>query len=158
MVTAPAAQGLESVGIFRDLSAADKTAMESELEKMPLRRGEVLVRQGEAADALYIVVSGRFEVRLHGRDDIVAEIGPGSPIGEIAFLAGGTRTATVTASRDSLVLKLGRSEFDSLCQRIPAIWRTLTATLASRLADQTAGRRAVTVASMMSQRSVFCLS
>ena len=60
----------------------------------------------------------------------IAEIGPGSPVGEIAFLAGGVRTATVTAARDSLVLKLGREQFDRLCASTPAIWRTLTAALA----------------------------
>ena len=117
--------------------------MQAELAKLPLARGEVLVRQGDPADALYVVVSGRFQVHVSGRDEVVAEIGPGMPIGEIAFLAGGERTATVTAVRDSLVLRLGRTEFEQLCQRVPDIWRTLTAALASRLADQTAGRREI---------------
>lgn len=141
MASGDTAQGLANVGIFRDLSAEDRAAMEAELEKLSLKRGDVLVRQGDEADNLYFVVTGRFDVRLAGRDDVVAEIGPGSPIGEIAFLAGGTRTASVIASRDSLVLKLSRQDFDRLCQRIPGIWRTLTATLANRLANQTAGRR-----------------
>ena len=133
---------LESIGIFRDLSPAERQAMEAELETMPLKRGEVLVRQGDPADALYIVVSGRFEVHIHGRTSVVAELGPGSPVGEIAFLAGGERTATVIAGRDSLVLRLGRAEFDALCRRVPQIWPTLTATLAARLADTNAGRSA----------------
>lgn len=118
--------------------------MEAELARVPLVRGEVLMRQGEPADSLYFVVSGRFEVRIASRSQPVAEIGPGSPIGEIAFLAGGERTATVVAVRDSLVLRLGRPEFDDLCRRIPNIWRSLTAALALRLADQTAGRREAT--------------
>jgi NTE family protein len=133
-------QSLGAVGIFRDLSPADRAAMAAELDKLQLARGETVVSQGQPADALYIVVSGRFEVHVRGRSAPVAEIGPGMPIGEIAFLAGGERTATVTAVRDSLVLRLGRAEFDRLCQRAPQIWRTLTATLANRLADQTAGR------------------
>lgn len=141
MASGDTTEGLSSVGIFRDLSSADRIAMEAEFEKLALQRGDVLVRQGEEADNLYIVVTGRFDVRIASRTDVVAEIGPGSPIGEIAFLAGGTRTATVVASRDSLVLKLGRADFERLCQRLPGIWRTLTATLASRLAEQTAGRR-----------------
>ncbi|HEX4893604.1 MAG TPA: patatin-like phospholipase family protein [Hyphomicrobiaceae bacterium] len=140
----PAADhSLTAVGVFRDLSPEDRAAMEAELDKIQLARGEALVRQGEAADALYIVVSGRFGVFVRGRDAPVAEIGPGMPIGEIAFLAGGERTATVMAVRDSLVLRLGRAEFERLCQRAPQIWRTLTATLANRLADQTAGRSEV---------------
>ena len=133
--------GLFDDGIFKDLSPADRQAMAAELETMPIARGEVLVRQGDPADALYIVISGRFEVHLRGRDGAIAEFGPGSPVGEIAFLAGGERTATVIASRDSLVLRLGRPEFDRLCQRAPQIWRTLTTTLATRLAETNAGTR-----------------
>ncbi len=133
-------ESLASIDVFRDLSPELRAVLEGEFVKRPLRRGEVLVRQGEEADALFIVVSGRFDVRLAGRETPVAEIGPGSPIGEIAFLAGGTRTATVTAVRDSIVLRIGRVEFERLCEQAPQIWRTLTATLAGRLADQTAGR------------------
>ncbi len=141
MTVTPSSSSLAAVGIFRDLSPDDRRAMEAELETMAVTRGATLMRQGEAADALYIVVSGRFQVHIRGRDGAIAEIGPGSPVGEIAFLAGGERTATVIAARDSLVLRLGRTEFDRLCQRIPGIWRTLTATLAARLADATAGGR-----------------
>ncbi|MGE0699162.1 MAG: patatin-like phospholipase family protein [Hyphomicrobiaceae bacterium] len=132
--------GLARVGIFADFTDEERAALELELAPMPLARGAVLMREGEASDALYIVVSGRFDVRIAARAEPVAEIGPGSPVGEIAFLAGGPRTATVTAARDSLVVRLERADFDRLCQRIPRIWGTLTATLARRLADQTAGR------------------
>lgn len=131
---------LADVAIFDGLPPAERAALESELETISLQRGEVLVRQGDAADALFVIMSGRFGVTIAGRIGLVAELGPGSPVGEIAFLAGGTRTATVTAARDSLVLKLSRDDFDRLCARSPAIWRTLTTALARRLADQTALR------------------
>lgn len=133
-------RGFARVGIFADLTDEELGAVEAGLDPLPVRRGDVLVRQGDEADALYIVVSGRFDVRIEGREAPVAEIGPGSPVGEIAFLAGGRRTATVTAVRDSLVVRLERADFDRLCHRIPRIWGTLTATLARRLADQTAGK------------------
>ena len=132
--------GLSDVAIFGDLLPSERATIESELETIALERGRVLVRQGDVADALFIVLSGRFDVSVAGRNDPIAEVGPGSPVGEIAFLAGGVRTATVTAARDSLVLKLGREQFDRLCAKTPAIWRTLTSALARRLADQTAGR------------------
>ena len=87
------------------------------------------------ADALFVVVTGRFTITLAGQQRIIAEIGPGQPIGEIAFLAGGPRTATVTALRDSVVLRLGREDFDMLAARNPGILRTLTVTLARRVAE-----------------------
>jgi NTE family protein len=130
--------GLPAIEIFSGLAASEKAAVASRLTTLSLRRGDVLVRQGEAADALYIVVSGRFAVTRGGRRGVVTEIGPEQPIGEIAFLTGGERTATVTAMRDSLVLRLSRGEFDQLTKVHPAIWGSLTATLARRLAETTA--------------------
>lgn len=130
-----AAHGLDGVEIFQDLDPAERAKLAAELDTINLRRGEVLVRQGEPADALYVVVTGRFTITLDNRRQILAEIGPGQPIGEIAFLAGGTRTATVTALRDSAVLRLGRSEFETLAARNSSILRTLTVTLARRVAE-----------------------
>ncbi|TMJ69053.1 MAG: cyclic nucleotide-binding domain-containing protein [Alphaproteobacteria bacterium] len=127
--------GLDGVEIFRDLEDAERARLAAELETLNLKRGDVLVRQGEMADALYVVVTGRFSVTVAGRRQMIAELGPGQPVGEIAFLAGGVRTATVTALRDSLVLRLGRAEFEELSSKNPSIWHTLTVTLARRVAD-----------------------
>ena len=52
--------GLDGVEIFRDLEEDERARLAAELETLNLRRGEVLVRQGEMAEALYIVVTGRF--------------------------------------------------------------------------------------------------
>jgi NTE family protein len=127
--------GIDAVEIFHGLDPAERARLGSELHTLILNRGEVLVRQGDVADALFIVVTGRFSVTIDGRRDAIAEVGPGQPIGEIAFLAGGVRTATVTALRDSEVLRLGRAEFERLSASSPGIWRTLTIALAHRVAD-----------------------
>jgi NTE family protein len=95
------------------------------------------MRQGEAADALYLVASGRFAVNVDGRR--IAEVGSGSPIGEIGFFADGIRTATVTALRDSIVLKLPKAEFAAFAERHPIILKPIAVTLARRLADTLAG-------------------
>lgn len=134
---------IPDVDLFSGLSDAERRALGQRLAFRTLRRGDILMRQGDDADALYVVVSGRFAVTLEGRHDPVTEIGPGQPVGEIAFLTGGTRTATVKAMRDSLVLALSRSEFDGLVDGHPGIWETLTATLAKRLAATTTSAAAV---------------
>ncbi len=127
-----------SVGIFADLDDATRDVLAEGLQVLSLNRGDVLVQQGDEADALYFVVTGRFAVTLKGRRDPITEIGPDQPIGEIAFLTGGKRTATVSAMRDSLVLRLGRKEFEELLAKSPEIWRALTTSLAERLAATTA--------------------
>ncbi len=125
------------VDLFSGLSAPERSALAGRLALRTLRRGDVLIQEGGPADALYVVVSGRFAVARGGRPEPVSEIGPGQPVGEIAFLTGGARTATVTAMRDSLVLALSRPEFDALVAAHPGIWGTLAATLARRLAATT---------------------
>ncbi len=137
-----AADRLASVDAFRGLPAADRLVLAQRLSLEHVGRGALLMRQGEPAAALFIVVSGRFHVFRDGEPEALAEIGPGSPIGEIGFFAGGTRTATVRAERDSLVLRLERADFDDLAARNPAVWSGITATLATRLARTTAGQRA----------------
>ncbi|WP_072397233.1 cyclic nucleotide-binding and patatin-like phospholipase domain-containing protein [Hyphomicrobium sp. CS1GBMeth3] len=134
---------LLDVDLFSDLDSDERAALGARLEQRALRRGDVLMREGDAADALYIVVSGRFAVTLEGRRDPVSEIGAGQPVGEIAFFTGRPRTATVTAMRDSLVLALPRTEFDALVSSHPGIWSALAATLARRLADTTLNSAAV---------------
>ncbi|ADJ24346.1 cyclic nucleotide-binding protein [Hyphomicrobium denitrificans ATCC 51888] len=128
---------LSSVTTFRDLPPNVLRSLEERLQPVSVRHGDCVVRQGEIADALHVVVSGRFAVEIDGHDEPVAEITHGSTIGEIAFFTGGARTATVRAIRDGVVVRLTRDDFNSISEASPAIWAALTATLAERLAMQT---------------------
>ena len=125
--------------LFASLSADDRARLLTEFETLSLTRGAVLVREGEAAEYLYIVMSGRFCVTRTGRHQLLHEIGAGEAVGEIAFFAGGVRTATVTALRDAIVLRLARADYEALAARLPALPAAVTAMLARRLADTTSG-------------------
>ena len=122
--------GLDGVEIFHDLRRTSARALTAELDTLSLKRGDVLVRQGEMADALYIVVTGRFAVTLAGRPRADRRAGAGPAGRRDRLPCRRPRTATVTALRDSLVLRLGRAEFEALSAKSPSIWRTLTVTLA----------------------------
>lgn len=131
-----AEQALPLIEIFAQLDAAEMTELAARFETRSLKRGETVIREGEPADALYIVVSGRFSVSRADRRQPVAEIGPDQPIGEIGFITNrASRTATVTAMRDSIVLRLDHKDFEQLTRKYPMIWRSLAVTLARRLAD-----------------------
>lgn len=125
---------LDTIDLFADLPPELRTELSLSLEKMQLSRGDVLVKEGAPADTLYFVVSGRFEVRSSNRSAPLAEVGVNQLLGEVGFLVGGGRTATATALRDSVVLRLSRPAFDKLSQENPRIWQALTFTLATRLA------------------------
>ena len=64
-------------------------------ERLMLDIDETLVEQGEPAKDLYLVLDGVLVVDVDGEE--VAEIGPGAIVGELAFLEGGKRTATLSA-------------------------------------------------------------
>ena len=78
--------------------------------RIRLAAGEDLIVEGEPADALYFVESGRFEVRKRGTQGdethVIGETPAGAVVGEVALLDRGTRSATVRALEDSEVLAL----------------------------------------------------
>jgi hypothetical protein len=91
-------------------SLALVTAAESDLERQMsvdimqsgrhpqvrrLRAGEVLTRQGEIGDELYLLLDGVLAVAVDGTE--LAQLGPGVVLGERALLEGGRRTSTLTA-------------------------------------------------------------
>jgi len=124
---------LAGIEAFVHLSDAQLSDIESQLQLLTINGGETLISQGKVSDALFLVVSGRFQVTIADQQGPVVEIGPGKSIGEIGFFSGSARTATVTAARDSLVLRLLREDFDALCRRSPEIWPTIVSMLSRRL-------------------------
>lgn len=78
----------------RELSAALMSGDEK-LTKRTLGEGAVLVTQGAEGDTLYLLLDGVLVVEVDGEQ--VAEMGPGTIVGERALLEGGVRTATLRA-------------------------------------------------------------
>ena len=107
-------------------------------ETVAVAGGEWLFRQGDEGDALYIVQRGRMEVIAEPPGEpaqLVSDLGPGAVVGELALISGAPRNASLRARRDSMLLRLGRSEFDALLDANPAFARALLGRVAGRLAD-----------------------
>ncbi len=86
--------------------------------------GDLLVRQGEPADAFYILLSGRARVvkaDQNGNEIVLATLKPGDSFGEAALSEGGTRTATVRCSTAVEALRLDRADFLQLAEETPAL-------------------------------------
>lgn len=132
--------------LLRDLSPEAKAVVLDHATIRAVQRGERLVRQGDAAECVYYVLRGKFDVLRDGRH-VVAEIGPGEPIGEIAFFAGLTRTADVQAVRDSDVLELDRETYDKISQLAPSFTQSILRNFGRRLAAAT------TTAAVLSPRA-----
>lgn len=99
--------------------------------------GAVVVREGDDADAFYVVRSGRLEVTSSGeggRQAVVATLGPDSYFGEIGILHGLARTATVRAVLDCALLRIDAEDFRAALETGSAS-AALVSTASSRLAQ-----------------------
>jgi CRP/FNR family cyclic AMP-dependent transcriptional regulator len=75
----------------------------------PLARGEVLIRQGVPADAVFILLEGRLAVRLESlRGREIARLNAGEIVGEMSFLDSRPPSATVEGLEDSTVYAIAR--------------------------------------------------
>jgi NTE family protein len=122
--------------LWAGLDAAAKRELRKELERVKLPGGELLFREGEPADALYMLVTGSLGVSVEasdGQQRRVARVFPPETIGEMALISHAPRSASVVALRDSVLLKLTRSAFDRLVERWPPAMLYLARLLADRL-------------------------
>ncbi len=134
----PTLGAFASVPGLAELTEEDRLRFEKEAVTLRVPRGTMLVRQGDPTNELYIVLAGRFFVTLDSRPGVIAEIGPGEPIGELAFFGNVTRTANVVAARDSEVLLLTREAYANIVRHAPGIQTRILTSVAVRLAAVTA--------------------
>ena len=101
--------------LFAGVSASRMEAAMKQVVEIPVTAGEAVVRQGEPADRFYIVESGAFTVTQAagtGADPVVLrKLGANDVFGEIGLLNRTSRTATVTADTDGLLLALEGDAF-----------------------------------------------
>ena len=93
--------------------------------------GDVIVNQGDEADAFYVLASGRarvVKISDQGKEIALHSLRPGSEFGESALVGGGMRTATVRCSTTTEVLRLGRDAFLELLGEYPELRRHLETT------------------------------
>jgi CRP-like cAMP-binding protein len=127
---------LESVPLFRDLSAADLGTLASSLRTRRYRRGEVIFHQGDPGDALHIIISGRVKISSpseSGVEAILTTLRPGEFFGSLALLDGAPRSASATAIEATETLILPRDRFRQLVNDWPEIRDHVFAELAREL-------------------------
>jgi putative ABC transport system ATP-binding protein len=102
---------LRTVEPFRSLSPGDLGDVAARMAERHYRRGETVIRQGDPADALYLISSGAAEV-VRGRTG-PTRLGPGDLFGEGALMRGGRRNTTVVAADELDTLVLEKRDFET---------------------------------------------
>lgn len=89
-----------------------------------VKSGEVLFRQGDSRQTVYIVVSGRLRVLREdelGETHVLGDMRRGETVGEMALITGEPRTATIVAVRDSVLVSLSRSGYEEVIGSYPLV-------------------------------------
>ena len=111
------------------------------LEKRKVDVGEYLMKQDDPSNDMYFVESGLVSVELelpHGRRMRLRSIRGGATVGEIGIYLGGTRTASVVASRPSTVYRLSLDSLEKMREKDPEIAALFHEWIARLLAERVA--------------------
>lgn len=102
------------------------------LALLSFAKDEHIVKEGEASRELFIVFFGLAGVRKG--EELMAKLWPGDLFGEIAFLGGGPRTATVSALEDSEIFRCEAAEFAKIIEEYPELKGALSQVAQLRIA------------------------
>ena len=105
---------------------------------LKLAADEVLFLAGDPGDGCYRIEQGLLKVSIigpSGAERILAILGPGAIVGELATHDGKPRSASVAAVRDSELSFISRSTFDMFAREHPDVYKHLVTLLAARLRD-----------------------
>jgi len=113
---------LREVRLFKDIAQPELTTLAETLRERPLKRGQVLVREGEAGEEMFVVLRGSMVISkaVTGRvEQVLARIGPGDFFGEMSLFDRSPRSATVQADADATLLVLDREALRRLTEQNP---------------------------------------
>jgi CRP/FNR family cyclic AMP-dependent transcriptional regulator len=119
--------------VFPQLNEAEEQEVLSVCTRITAPAGTPLFRKDDGGGDLYIVESGMFKVYEDekGEEFVLALLNPGDVFGELSFLDGSPRSASVRAQSDGILLKLERSAIPSLVLKNPYAATRLLFSLAS---------------------------
>jgi voltage-gated potassium channel len=106
------------IPLFSELSAAQVADVMKILRAQKVEKGALIVRRGEIAHSMYLIVDGEVEIKLRDRH---LRLGTGNFFGEIAALRQARRSATVVATTPTRLLALDASDLHGLMDREPQI-------------------------------------
>lgn len=127
---------LRGIRIFEGLSVGELAAIASVTEETITPAGEEVIREGEAGDTMFMIISGRVSViKKKGEEGEIEldKINPGDYFGEMALFEDEVRSATVRTEEESRFLILHKREFEEIVREYPQIALHICRVLSRRL-------------------------
>lgn len=130
---------LPSFSWIGQLKDDDRDQLSSYGEFFPGHPGNVIIQEGETQTHVFVVISGKLEVRARqedGNDTVLAHVVPGETLGEISLFNPGPATATVTAVEFSQLWRIADADLITFMEENPGAGNILLRTLSSILAQR----------------------
>lgn len=105
---------------FNKLSSEKIASLLMKLEALPVKSGDVVIRQNDPGDYYYVIKEGSFNVSRkdgQGRVEILNELKAGNVFGEESLVSGTKRNASIVAMTDGKLMRLSRADFDDLLKK-----------------------------------------
>ena len=122
---------LETIELFSELNKKELKAVSRLMTSVNIKAGRDLMVEGQAGREFLVILEGEATVRRAGR--VLAKVGQGDFLGELAVIAGVPRTATVTADTEMVVSVLNRREFGGLLDAQPKLAKKVLVGAVKRL-------------------------
>jgi NTE family protein len=122
---------------FQGLGPGELAWIHAVLERRSVSDGVVFCAEGDQPGEMYVLAAGEAEVFLidrHGVEQVIARVGPGDTVGEMALFTGQPASASVRACGPLELLVIGQADFAQVAATLPRLYHNLGAILAQRLA------------------------
>ena len=126
---------LDRIPLFRHLPAEQLAMIQEAAEPLASGEGDTIFTQGDAADALYVVHSGRVDIVIaaEGGEIVLASFAEGSFFGELGLFDGQARNATARAAADTGLIRIPAQAILGLIDRYPSAARHFLRVVTQRL-------------------------
>lgn len=120
---------------FRNFTKEQIKEMLTAVSILKFTKGEVIVAEGDIDDTFYIILDGSVKIRKNDKD--IASIVAGECFGEMAYISGQARTATVLAETDCILIKISSTLMDKSSNEIQLLfYKNFAKTLVHRFSAQ----------------------
>jgi CRP/FNR family transcriptional regulator, cyclic AMP receptor protein len=133
-----ASTSLRNTNLLSDLPERVTAALLANAKPVKLAADESLFLSGDPGDGFYQLKEGLLKVSMvspKGAERILAILGPGSIVGDMAVIDGRPRSASVSALRDCKLSFISRAAFETIAAKNPEVYKHLLNLLAARLRD-----------------------
>ena len=126
-------QHLREVPLFSGCTKKELEKIARASDEITMTAGTLIIDQGQTGREAFVIIDGEVSVKRNNRK--IADLGPGSVVGELSLLDHGPRTATAVCNTDCTLLVIDQRRFLAVIDDIPTISHKLMRTLAARIRE-----------------------